>query len=98
MREELSLVRKFLPHLALTKSVLSAQHDLLDVIFHHSCFPFFRDLRRRQGRLRFTDGIRGLRRPLGKWAQVHHLHHPGGHEMPRQQTTRRKVLQGGHGA
>ena len=44
MREELSLVRKFLPHLALTKSVLSAQHDLLDVIFHHSCFPFFRDL------------------------------------------------------
>ena len=40
MREELSLVRKFLPHLALTKSVLSAQHDLLDVIFHHSCFPF----------------------------------------------------------
>lgn len=39
MREELSLVRKFLPHLALTKSVLSAQHDLLDVIFHHSCFP-----------------------------------------------------------
>ena len=44
MREELSLVRKLLPHLALTKSVLSAQHDLLDVIFHHSCFPFFRDL------------------------------------------------------
>ena len=44
MREDLSLVRKFLPHLALTKSVLSAQHDLLDVIFHHSCFPFFRDL------------------------------------------------------
>ena len=42
MREELSLVRKFLPHLALTKSVLSAQHALLDVIFHHSCFPFFR--------------------------------------------------------
>ena len=37
-------MRKFLPHLALTKSVLSAQHDLLDVIFHHSCFPFFRDL------------------------------------------------------
>ena len=40
MREELSLVRKFLPHLALTKSVLSAQHDLLDVIFHHSFFRF----------------------------------------------------------
>ena len=40
MREELSLVRKLLPHLALTKSVLSAQHDLLDVIFHHSFFRF----------------------------------------------------------
>ena len=44
MREELSHKRKLLSHLALTKSVLSAQHDLLDVIFHHSCFPFFRDL------------------------------------------------------
>ena len=44
MREERSHKRKLLSHLALTKSVLSAQHDLLDVIFHHSCFPFFRDL------------------------------------------------------
>ncbi len=44
MREELSHKRKLLSHLALTKSVLSAQHDLLDVIFHHSFFPFFRDL------------------------------------------------------
>ncbi|MFR7894611.1 MAG: relaxase/mobilization nuclease domain-containing protein [Dysosmobacter sp.] len=54
-------------------------------------------LRRRQGRLRFSDGIRGLRRVLGEWPQVHHLHHTGRHEVPRQQITRRKVLQGGHG-
>ena len=37
----------------------------------------------RQGRFRFPDGVRGLRRPLGEWAQVHHLHHAGRHEVPR---------------
>ena len=40
----------------------------------------------------------GLRRPLGERPQVHHLHHAGRTKMPRQQITRRKVLQGGHGA
>ena len=40
------------------------------------------EIRRRQGRLRFPDGIRGLRRPLGERAQIHHLHHTGRHEMP----------------
>ena len=51
-----------------------------------------------KGRLRFPDGIRGLRGPLGEQPQIHHLHHAGRTKMPRQQTTRRKVLQGGHGA
>ena len=40
------------------------------------------EIRRRQGRLRFPDGVRGLRRPLGERPQVHHLHHAGRHEVP----------------
>ena len=35
---------------------------------------------------------------LGEWPQIHHLHHAGQHEVPRQQITRGKVLQGGYGA
>ena len=63
---------------------------------------FYAELRKviccRPGRLRFPDGVRGLHRPLGGHPQIHHLHHAGWHEVPRQQTARRKVLQGGHGA
>ena len=40
------------------------------------------EIRRRQGLIRFADGVRGLRRPLGERAQVHHLHHAGRHEVP----------------
>ena len=38
------------------------------------------EIRRRQGRFRFSDGIRGLRGVLGEQPQIHHLHHTGRHE------------------
>ena len=40
----------------------------------------------------------GLSGEVGEHPQIHHLHHAGRTRVPRQQTTRRKVLQGGHGA
>ena len=48
-------------------------------------------------RLHFPNGVRGLSGEVGEHPQVHHLHHTGRHEVPRQQITRGKVLQGGHG-
>ena len=40
------------------------------------------EIRRRPGRFRFPDGIRGLCGALGGHPQVHHLHHAGRTKMP----------------
>ena len=81
--------RRGVPHGAEGPKLEAAAHE------HHRRVH---EMRRRQGRFRFPNGVRGLRRPLGEQPQIHHLHHAGQHEVPRQQITRRKVLQGGHGA
>ena len=81
--------RRGIPHGSEGPKLEAAAHE------HHRRVH---EIRRRQGRLRFSDGIRGLRGALGEQPQIHHLHHAGRTKMPRQQTTRRKVLQGGHGA
>ncbi len=81
--------RRGIPHGAEGSKLEAAAHE------HHRRVH---EIRRRQGRLRFPDDVRGLRRPLGGHPQVHHLHHTGRTKVPRQQITRGKVLQGGHGA